>query len=261
MASLTTLVPLLLSLSLSPLLVTVNGQAQGLSYCGDAPYFPSEYTCYDGAKLCPISYGIPTLPCAADGACYHAGMYECGRNGLQLLPEASAPFTLTVQGALPRLQNQAVRACGNYLAFGAGARECTFCVNAPPQYDCKTYANHTVFLGNGEMAADVPGSQYWFVSPTDGVLKFTEGGKANNASEISLAGKGVTVYQNGFFTYDGSPFWVGCLRTLPGGTVGTTRSYRIYAPTPENLAKTNCDQIKLVASAVASRKEGTYLYQ
>ena len=68
------------------------------------------------------------------------------------------------------------------------------------------------------------------------------------------------MYQNGFFTYNDSPFWLSCLRTLPGGTVGTSRSYRIYAPTPENLVKSGCEQIKLVANTVTSRKEGAYEY-
>jgi len=40
-------------------------------------------------------------------------------------------------------------------------------------------------------AVDVPGSQYWYISPTDGALMFTDGGKANGP-EMAHAGKGVT---------------------------------------------------------------------
>jgi len=70
------------------------------------------------------------------------------------------------------------------------------------------------------------------------------------------------VYRDGFFMYDVSPhYWLVCLRTLPGGNVGTGRTYRIYAPTPENLNRTDCEQAKIATTQVADRKQGAYRYQ
>ena len=40
-------------------------------------------------------------------------------------------------------------------------------------------------------AADLPGGQFWYVSPADGALMFTNGGEGEEA-EIELAGKQVT---------------------------------------------------------------------
>lgn len=110
---------------------------------------------------------------------------------------------------------------------------------------------------------------------------FTEGGDDEEAG-IKLAGQQVTgkpqsvrllpgkkswnaewpVYEDGFFSYTGTrSYWLACLRRLPGGTVGTTRSWRIFAPTPENLDNDDCEQIKLVVTSVADRKQGAYKYE
>ena len=113
---------------------------------------------------------------------------------------------------------------------------------------------------------------------------FTEGGD-NEEGGSELAGQQVTgklphpthhhtpevirclfllqiVYEEGFFSYGGTRhYWLACLRRLPGGTVGTTRSYRIHAPTPENIDNDDCEQVKLVANGVADRKQRAYKYE
>ncbi|KAK1750367.1 hypothetical protein QBC47DRAFT_438686 [Echria macrotheca] len=232
---------------------------EGEQLCGGAPYWSSDYTCYDDSVLCPVSYGIPTFPCG--GACYHREMYRCvAGTSLRLLPRAAGSFGLTVQGTVSYAHSQEVRACGGYLAFGAGARECTSCVPELAPKNCAAYQNKTVLQTDGKMGSDLPGHQYWYLNTTDGALMYTLGGEANGPDEIATAGKGVTIYQDGFFSYNGLPYWLACLRTLPGGTVGTGRAYRIYAPTPDNLAKTGCDQIKLVSYGVQFIDQGAFKY-
>jgi hypothetical protein len=55
-------------------------------------------------------------------------------------------------------------------------------------------------------------------------------------------------------------YWLACLRTLPGGVPGTGRDWRIYAPTPGNLEKEDCEQIRLASTSV-DRKQGAYKYE
>lgn len=140
---------LLAVLSMAALLS--GGLAEDLESCGEARYYPSEYTCYADNTLCPMLFGLPSRPC--NGACYPGEMYNCDSGHLRILPEASGPFTLTAHGIHPNVDGQLVRACGNYLAIGAGARMCTWCLNAPPQYDCGSYQNKTVLLAGGEMVS------------------------------------------------------------------------------------------------------------
>jgi len=69
------------------------------------------------------------------------------------------------------------------------------------------------------------------------------------------------VLENGFFDYDSaSHYWFACLRTLPGGVVGTGRSWRIYSSSASNVEFLDCEKIKLVATAV-DRKAGAYKYE
>jgi hypothetical protein len=115
------------------------------------------------------------------------------------------------------------------------------------------------------------------VNPRDGALQFTDAGNSTGP-EREFAGQNVTgersyrpvlritmltpepVYQNGFFVYDGMPhYWLACLRTLPGGVPGTGRAFRIFAPTPGNLEKGNCEQIRLATTAVP-RSQGAFKY-
>lgn len=119
---------------------------EDLESCGDAQYYPSDYTCFDDSTLCPILFGLPNFPC--DGGCYAPEMYQCDSGKLGLLPEADGPFKLVSQSGVSRVDGHEVRACGNYLAIGTGARECTSCDG---EVACEEYGNDTVFLGNGEM--------------------------------------------------------------------------------------------------------------
>ena len=59
-----------------------------LKPCGDAYYFPTEYTCYDGNFLCPIENGEPLLQCGP--ACYKPEMYSCSNDQLVYPPVSSA---------------------------------------------------------------------------------------------------------------------------------------------------------------------------
>ena len=128
-------------------------RAEDMDSCGEASYFPSEYTCYDNSTLCPITFNLPTVPCEGTGGCYASEMFSCKDGELETLPEATGPFTLTAHGTRPAYQNLTVKACGNYLAIGANARECTSCAGAGPDVQCETYRNNTVLLPNGKMVS------------------------------------------------------------------------------------------------------------
>ncbi|KAK1770213.1 hypothetical protein QBC33DRAFT_567560 [Phialemonium atrogriseum] len=232
-------------------------RAEDMDSCGEASYFPSEYTCYDNSTLCPITFNLPTVPCEGAGGCYASEMFSCKDGELETLPEATGPFTLTAHGMRPAYQNLTVKACGNYLAIGANARECTSCAGAGPDVQCESYRNNTVLLPNGKMSVDVPGGQYWYVDPNNGLLQYTADG---NSTAIKWAGHNVTVYEDGFFVYDSMPhYWLACLRTLPGGVPGTGRTYRIYASTFSNLESGDCEPIRLATKSV-DKTEGAYKY-
>ncbi|KAK3356588.1 hypothetical protein B0T25DRAFT_589166 [Lasiosphaeria hispida] len=256
-------------------LVTPN--AENIATCGTAAYFPSEYVCYNDTALCPTVYGLPTVPCSGSGGCYAPQALSCNMGTLGTLPKASSPFTLTAFGTRETYRNVPVKACGNYLAIGANARECTSCTGAGPGIQCSSYKGKTVLLPDGSMAADVPGGQYWYVNPRDGILQFTKAANVApgvnsttgwNATAQTLeipgkefAGQRVTVYENGFFEYDSpSHYWLACLRTLPGGNIGTGRSWRIYSSSPSNVEFKDCEKIKLIATAV-DKKQGAYRYE
>jgi hypothetical protein len=51
--------------------------------------------------------------------------------------------------------------------------------------------NENSVLMNGLQAADLPGGQYWYISPRDGALQFTEGGNATDEGK-AFAGQNVT---------------------------------------------------------------------
>jgi hypothetical protein len=129
--------------------IVPHALAEDLQPCGEARYFPSEYTCYNNATLCPTVFGLPNFPC--NGACYYKEMYQCTSEKLRLLPEATGLFGLVAHSNNPYLNGQQVKACGNYLAVGAGARECTTCRGAGPDVACASYQNKTVLLTTGEM--------------------------------------------------------------------------------------------------------------
>lgn len=131
------------------LAATITGVlGEDLESCGDAQYYPSEYTCFDDSTLCPILFGLPNQPC--NGGCYASEMYECESGKLDLLPESESPFKLVSHSAVSRVEGQQVRACGNYLAIGTGARECNSCDEGAA---CDEYGNETVLLGSGEMVS------------------------------------------------------------------------------------------------------------
>jgi len=50
--------------------------------CGDQPYYPSQYTCFDDQFLCPIISGERYLRCGAD--CYSVSEYSCVGTTLNL---------------------------------------------------------------------------------------------------------------------------------------------------------------------------------
>jgi len=84
----------------------------------------------------------------------------------------------------------------------------------------------------------------------------------NETAERAFAGHNVTVYQNGFFSprdTGNAHYWLACLRLLPGGVPGTGRTWRLYAPTAQNLEK-DCEQVRLAATAV-DRKQGAYKFE
>jgi hypothetical protein len=129
----------------------VSGQSEQLEFCGSAPYYASEYTCYDSNTLCPRLYGQPTLPCS--GACYSPDMYQCCDGQLQLLPthNENSPFKLEVHSANPALNNRVAEVCNLQFNVGEDAETCIYCYNAPPQFVCSEYQNKTVLRSSGAM--------------------------------------------------------------------------------------------------------------
>ncbi|KAH6855909.1 hypothetical protein B0I37DRAFT_65244 [Chaetomium sp. MPI-CAGE-AT-0009] len=231
----------------------VRGQGEQLEFCGSVPYYASEYSCYDNKTLCPRLFGQPTLPCS--GACYSPDMYQCRDGQLELLPVHDAtgtPFKLQVHSSNPALNNSLAKVCNLQFNVGEDAETCVYCFNAPPQFVCSEYRNETVLLPSGAMDVDVPGSQYWFVDPTTGRLRTTAGGKANGEG-MEHTGKGVTIYQDGYFSYDGSSHWFACKEA------GGSQRYVIFAPTG-NSNQNDCERIKLVTVASTEPKEGAYVY-
>jgi hypothetical protein len=135
-----------------------RGQGKQLEFCGSAPYYASEYTCYN-TTLCPRLYGQPTLPCS--GACYSPDMYRCGDGGqLQLLPALGASsgsaFRLEAHSSNPALNNRLAEVCNLQFNVGADAETCVYCYNAPPQFVCSSYRNETVLLPSGAMVLMPP---------------------------------------------------------------------------------------------------------
>jgi len=49
-------------------------------YCNGQPYLASQYTCYNGNLLCPISNGVIYQPCGT--ACYDPANYGCSNGKL-----------------------------------------------------------------------------------------------------------------------------------------------------------------------------------
>ncbi|KAK4207072.1 hypothetical protein QBC37DRAFT_434034 [Rhypophila decipiens] len=225
---------------------------ESIEMCGSAPYYPSEYTCYgdETPMLCPHVYGRPTYPCS--GACYSPSMYQCCSGQLHLLPAQTGAFRLEVHSLDEQLHGRIAEVCNLQFHVGDEAETCVYCFNAPPQYVCSTYQNETVLLPSGSMSVDVPGGQYWYVDPNNGRLRTTAAGKAAGP-ERQLAGKNVTVYQEGYFSYDGSPFWLACKES------GRGQLYGIFVP---HLLDdhSNCVTIKLAAVPTTEPKEGAYSY-
>lgn len=127
-------------------------QSEDMAICGSAPYYASDYTCYDNATLCPTLYGQPTHPCS--GACYSPDMYQCRDGQLQLLPTDDAsgpPFKLEVHSPNPVLNNRRLNVCDLQFHAGEGAETCVYCYNAPPQFVCSSYQNETVLMPSGAM--------------------------------------------------------------------------------------------------------------
>ncbi|KAM7197153.1 hypothetical protein V8F33_005812 [Rhypophila sp. PSN 637] len=245
--------------------------------CGEASYFASEYTCHNEKTLCPTVFGLPTKPCSGSGSggCYPPQQYSCSEEDgiLRDLPEALSPFTLSVWGVRKAYQNQKIKACGGYLAFGANARQCHLCTAAGGK-NCGSFKNETVFLPDGRMNAAVPGGQYWYVHPSEGLLQYTAAlDPPKNTSTSSwnisaaeiprkeFAGVNVKVHENGFFVWDkegsSSHWWFACLVTLPGGVISTGRSWRLYAPLTPDLK--DCELVRVVATAV-DKSNGVYKY-
>ncbi|CAK1355986.1 unnamed protein product [Cercospora beticola] len=71
---------------------TAGDTAAELLSCGEAYYYASKYTCYDGDFLCPILNGEPTLRCGPD--CYLPENYSCSNGKLVYPPTGgSGPGT------------------------------------------------------------------------------------------------------------------------------------------------------------------------
>lgn len=306
----------LAALALAPLALATPST---LLPCGAASYLPTEYVCYSNRTLCPIINSLPLSHCPPSGGCYAPQQFSCDEatGELRTLPEAAGDraFVLTAWGTRSAYRGKEVNACGGYLAIGANARVCTGCPKGRVGVDCGGYGGRTVLRGDGRMvslsslfllafwvagvmglmangriqAVDVPGGQYWYIHPSDGVLRYTDvltpptttvpsaNGTAgiwpnsttaavpeqewvDERPERQWTGRGTTTYENGFLVADGVPhYFKACLRTHLGGGVGTGRAWRLYATSNWVALDADCEPVKLVATMVDA-KMGAYEY-
>ncbi|KAJ7192095.1 carbohydrate binding-domain-containing protein [Mycena pura] len=110
--------------------------AEDLLSCGDAMYFPSQYTCFDGNFLCPIINGDRNLRCGAD--CYSTSQYTCSDDTLQLKPQDGAD-TLENCGDARFSASQYVCFDGDFLCpiiDGTATLRCDDACFDPTQYTC-----------------------------------------------------------------------------------------------------------------------------
>ncbi|KAL1839658.1 hypothetical protein VTJ49DRAFT_1268 [Mycothermus thermophilus] len=241
----------LLLLGATAIVGPVGALAEEILFCGSAPYYASQYTCYDSEFLCPILYGQPTLRCG--DACHSPDLYWCdGTPQLRQLPimPVGYPYKLLVQSSNPALDGRTVHVSGLQFRAGADAVTTTYCYNAPPLYDCSLYVNQTILLENGSMSVDVPGGQFWYVDPDTGLLRTTAAGKAAGP-ERYLAGLGVTTYHDGYFWYTGKSYWLACKEP------GDAEIYNIAMPITDDDG--GCERIRLVSENTAIFR-GAYSY-
>lgn len=137
------------------------GAPEAPKQCGELSYLPSTYTCFGNTTLCPVSMGIASRPCTASGVnsgCYSPYDYSCdaATGKLKPLPPATSPFTLTSYAKQSWLNGLQVKACGGYLAMGAGAHQCATCRGAPNGTDCSKFGNKPVLLPDGKMVGSRP---------------------------------------------------------------------------------------------------------
>ncbi|KAF7358839.1 hypothetical protein MSAN_01223600 [Mycena sanguinolenta] len=72
-------------------LASVSVVAETLQDCGSSRYYPSQYTCFDGNFLCPITNGDIYIRCG--DACYSTSMYSCSNTTLEPINK-NGPETL-----------------------------------------------------------------------------------------------------------------------------------------------------------------------
>ncbi|KAK4508256.1 hypothetical protein PRZ48_001994 [Zasmidium cellare] len=97
---------LLLGLLLGATALPQDGEE--LRDCGEARYYASKYTCYDGDFLCPILNGEATLRCGED--CYLPEMYSCS-NGELVYPPVSSTATASTTGSVTSSLATSVPTC------------------------------------------------------------------------------------------------------------------------------------------------------
>ncbi|KAF8202613.1 carbohydrate binding-domain-containing protein [Mycena galopus ATCC 62051] len=71
----------LLSIVITALIASSIVAGENLLSCGQANYYPSQYTCFDDNFLCPIVNGDRYVRCGP--ACYSAKQYSCATTTLQ----------------------------------------------------------------------------------------------------------------------------------------------------------------------------------
>ncbi|KAF2666892.1 hypothetical protein BT63DRAFT_427306 [Microthyrium microscopicum] len=117
---------------ISFLALATTGFAEDLRNCGTAPYYPSQYTCFDNSFLCPISNGVPTLRCG--DACYLQSQYACSNNQL-VLNDPNQPDTLLNCGPAQYYDSQYVCFDGNFLCPVINGKATLRCGDACYNYD------------------------------------------------------------------------------------------------------------------------------
>ncbi|KAK4246174.1 carbohydrate-binding module family 52 protein [Corynascus novoguineensis] len=222
--------------------------------CGQAPYDPAQYVCWDNQFLCPIAAGEPLSNCA--GACYSKFMYSCTENVLTLLPPVESPFTLTADNPNLPIHGKPVTAAGqHWVVAGETGSYC------PEQVgDACPPGNETVIIsrnGGVAMSVMVPGGQgayldpYWNMGYTQAHSAYIPPGSITTGFGAYEGGGFVNLNGNGWG-------WAAC---PPRASGGGGPAWNLVARNETNTERYNqCSPINLKINSLPSGTYGAWQY-
>ncbi|KAL2142860.1 hypothetical protein VTI28DRAFT_691 [Corynascus sepedonium] len=223
--------------------------------CGQAPYDPTQYVCWDNQFLCPITAGEPLSNCA--GACYSKFMYSCTENVLTLLPPAESPFTLTADNPNLPIHGKPVTAAGqHWVVAGETGSYCP----VEQVGDACPPGNETVIIsrnGGVAMSVMVPGGQgayldpYWNMGYTQAHSAYIPPGSITTGFGAYEGGGFVNLNGNGWG-------WAAC---PPRASGGGGPAWNLVARNETNAERYNqCSPINLKINSLPSGTYGAWQY-